>query len=241
MMSKKTILIILLGLFFTPSASFCQITDTAKIKMNRISLQTGLFHYFFDGAPLTNVGYLNKNVKPFNGFFIDSKGIQYTRIIDDVSSLSIEYMRFGNDYRKHALAFPISKGVIYFRSFFTFNINYNKYFPLTQKINFTYGGGINYRRGNETIVITRFQTTWGYELIVHGSQKYDYGLNAFTGIEYTPKKWLTLYTKIDFLSLIYIYDKNAIIKLRQYTQHRVPLHYPSRFDLSLRFGIGINF
>jgi hypothetical protein len=64
-----------------------------------------------------------------------------------------------------------------------------------------------------------------------------------TGIEYTPIKWITLFTNFDFLGIAYlgaedVYGNNAA----DFYKVKFDLkNIPSRYDLSWRFGIGINF
>jgi hypothetical protein len=55
---------------------------------------------------------------------------------------------------------------------------------------------------------------------------------------YSPKKWLTLYSNIDLLSFVNINDKAMAKELKEV--YNSP-QYPTRFDLSLKFGIGFNF
>ncbi len=242
-MSKKTILIILLGLFFTPSVLFSQITDTSKIKMNRISLQTGLFHYFFDGAPILNINHREFAGEPrqgiFSQLFINSIGLQYNRKINNKNALSVEFMSFWNRYYIHSDSLSnyfLDEAIVFGRFFSTVNISYSRIQNLSTKFDLIYGGGVNYRNGRETILLGR---SW-IELQLISSSKNDFGLNAFAGIDYTPLKWLTLYTRIDFMTLVYINDKEAIKRFKE-NYNNVPSHFPSRYDLSLRFGIGVNF
>jgi hypothetical protein len=66
----------------------------------------------------------------------------------------------------------------------------------------------------------------------------DIGLNARAGIEYSPLKWLTLYSKFDFIGFVYLHNKKAIQELQGLYGYD---NYPHRFDLSWRFRIGFNF
>lgn len=238
------IILLILGVLFAPSISFSQTEDSSKVKMNRVSIQTGLFHYFFDNAPILNVNYLrpkNNSFDPFRGLLFNSTGIKYSHKINRKNSISIEVNSFRNTYSKHSIEFPKTdtynspKAKVYERRFVTLNVSYSRIKKFTNTVNFIYGGGVNYRHGTESIIVNK-----GYIGIhLEGSRKNDFGLNAFTGIDYTPIPWLTLYSKIDFLGLVYLHDKENIERLGNYSN--MPDHYPSRFDLSLRFGIGVNF
>jgi len=242
---KKTIIILILGVFFTPSISFCQIPDTLKEKMNRVSIQTGLFHYFFDKAPILNINYREGPAGPreglFNQLFINSFGLQYFRKINTKNAVSIEANLFNTFYHKHVDIFPDDyqfdppEALVLRRDFFSINVNYIRIEKVKPKVKFNFGGGVNYRHGSESILVNK---GW-FDLLTQGTNKRDFGLNAFAGIDFNPTPWLTLYSKIDFLGLVYLYDKENIEKLRNYPN--MPDHYPSRFDLSLRFGIGVNF
>lgn len=246
---KRLIIIVALGVFFIPSVSFGQKSDSTKMKMNRISLQTGLFHYFFDKSPILNLNHREFAGKPrsglFHQLFISSLGVQYERKINTKNTLSFEFISFRNVYWKHGDTYPIEDALVHERFFSTFNINYSRNISFLKKFDFIYGGGLNYRHGRETIIITRhpiayWQGEWVYELIVDGSLKNDFGLNTFVGIDYSPLKWLSLYTRVDFMSLVYINDKEAVKRFEE-NYNNVPSHFPSRFDLSFRLGIGVNF
>lgn len=242
---NKIIILIILGVLFAPSISFCQIRDSSKVKMNRVSIQTGLFHYFFDKAPILNVNYREGPSGPrdglFNQLFINSIGLQYFRKVNSKNAISIEANLFNTFYHKHVDIFPDEyqyeppEALVLRRDFFSLNVNYIRIERLNSKAQFNFGGGVNYRHGSESILVNK---GW-FDLLTQGTNKRDFGLNAFAGIDYTPISWLTFYSKIDFMGLVYLHDKENIEKLRNYPN--MPDHYPSRFDLSLRFGIGVNF
>lgn len=237
---------ITLGVLITPSVLLCQVSDSLNLKKNRISLQTGLFHYFFDNAPILNLNYLDSESslqKPFKGLLLNSIGIQYNRKINTRSAFSFEVMSFFNSYKKHSAVptdfLSLEEPLVFSRRFTTININFSQSNNIAHKLHFIYGAGINYRHGVESILINiLLHPNWN-EFIIRSTIKNDLGLSTFFGIEYTPLEWLTLYTKIDFIGFIYLNDKKNIEHLKSYTN--MPGHYPSRFDLSLRFGIGFNF
>jgi|GEM_PF-2014233 len=247
---NKVILILSLGVFVIPSDSYGQhsVIDSTKVKKNRISVQMGLFHYFFDNAPILNVNHREFNGKPRSGLFhqllISSYGLNYQYNINQKNSLSVEIMMFWNLYWGNLETFPESgsnyppknvKARVSRRSFTTITLNYSRILELSNQFDFVYGGGINYRRGVESIIVSKNS----FEDLLEGTFKNDLGLNAFSGIDYTPLKWLTLYSKLNFMGLVYLHDKEGIETLRNYDN--VPDYFPSRFDLSLRFGIGFNF
>lgn len=247
---KTFILILTLGAIIAPSVSYGQQKniDSTEVKKNRILVQMGLFHYFFDNAPILNVNHREFNGEPrtglFNQLLISSYGLQYDRKINRKNSLSFEVMMFWNLYWGNKETFPVSgpyhpptntKARVSRRAFTTVTINYSRILKLSKLFNFVYGGGVNYRRGSEAIIVSKNS----FEDLLEGTFKNDFGLNTFVGINYTPLKWLTLYTKLDFMGLVYLHDKEGIETLKNYDN--VPDYFPSRFDLSLRFGIGFNF
>ena len=242
---NQIVIILVLGVFFAPSTLFSQIRDSSKIKKNRISIQTGLFHYFFDKAPILNINHretlLGPRKGPFNQLLINSVGLTYLRKFNKNESLSLDLMYFDQVYYKHIVEFPytstynLPESKVYDRRFTTLNVNYSRIKKITNTVDFIYGGGINYRHGSESIIVVKM----GHGIHLEASFKNDFGLNTFAGIDYTPIPWLTLYSKIDFMGLVYLHDKKNIERLGNYSS--MPNHYPSRFDLSLRFGIGVNF
>lgn len=204
---------------------------------NRISIHTGLFHCFFDGSPLLNVNYRNKAVKPFGGLLYNSVGLQYTRTLNQRSVLSFEAMLFSEYYwnvHPNLLAKQVSN-----RDYMTYNVSYHQILPLSNGFQLTYGGGLNFRYGSEGIVVN--YAAWGggaYESLMESRMVSDIGINLRTGIEYSPLKWLTLYTKLDLLGFVYAHDRQKLERLKE--MYNVP-NYPNRFDLSWRFGLGFNF
>lgn len=205
---------------------------------NRLSIQTGLFHCFFDKTPLLNTNYLNKADKPFNGLFYNSLGIQYQRKINSLSSIGIEYSYF---YESYWSVYPnLIKNIVPERQINTFNITYSRFIQLVPKLNFTFGGGTSFRFGSEYVVVNYhyFQNYGFYEPNVEVRLVRDVGVNIRTGIEYSPLKWLTLYTKINLIGFVYMNDHGRIERIRKFYNYK---KYPSHFDLSWRFGIGFNF
>jgi len=100
---RITVITILILCVCTPSIIFGQ-------NKNRISLQSGLFHAFFDGTPIVNSEPINQSKRiqtrailsnVFHGVLNDSRGISYQRVLNKKSALSIEYMFFNAGYLNH--------------------------------------------------------------------------------------------------------------------------------------------
>jgi len=235
-MIHKTICLFAMLAAFAANIAFSQ--------KNSIRLQTGLFHYFFDKSPILNLNYPSNNQNDiFNGLLINSIGLSFVRAFNEKSQLGIEVQSFNERYTKHITAEYIEKPIVGWRNFITIGTNYQRKTTIHDKIFFTYGAGIHFRNGDETIIVSRFpigtfngQTV--YELLVEHVERNDIGINLTTGLGYSPKKWLTFYSNIDLLSFVYINDKAMTKELKEV--YNSP-QYPTRFDLSLKFGIGFNF
>lgn len=205
---------------------------------NRIAVQTGLFHCFFDGSPMLNTNYRNKDIKPFGGLLYNSVGLQYLRKSIKKNRISIEYMYYYHDYWN--VSPNVLRKTMHQRGYSTFNVTYEREVFLSSNFCFTYGGGINYRNGSESVVVN-YGLYWDgefHELLVESRDVHDIGLNLRTGIEYTPVTWLTLYSKFDCIGFAYMNSKKTIQELQDVYDYK---SYPHRFDLSWRFGIGFNF
>ena len=219
---------------------------------NRISLQTGLFHSFFDGSAIVNSKPTNQAKRIYNykilsnllqGVLNDSRGINYQRKINAKSAISLEYMTLGTDYNyKEVINNSDVKPVVAWRNLKYVNLTYSRLLNLNNEFNFTYGAGFNYVWGREVLYHYTAYYGWG-EPRFYGYYRNDFGINLRTGIEYTPIKWITLFTNFDFLGIAYLgaedIDGN---NAEEFYKDKFDLkNIPSRFDLSWRFGIGFNF
>jgi len=242
-MRQLKLYLIVLGALGAPGFLFSQ--------NNRLTVQTGLFHCFFDGSPITSLSfkkqYPNYEYKRrlrtlFGGVLNDSKGIQIQRMINSKSSISAEFMvlNCAYDYKEvfNSTATPVVTG----RNIQYANITYSRNILLNDKLKFVYGGGLNFVWGLETMYHYTFGGAWG-EPRFYSYARNDFGLNARTGIDYSPLKWLTISTNLDFISILYLgatdgseNDIDAYYKLKFGLSN-----IPSRYDLSWRFGVGVNF
>lgn len=215
---------------FTPAITYSQ--------NNRLSIQTGLFHYFFDRTPVLNTSYLRKGIKPFNGLFYNSIDIQYMRKIDSISSISIDIGGYSESYMK--IFDQRIKNSIYRRMYGNMSIVYERRKFINSALSFTYGGGVNLRIGDEAIMVG-YGYLYGSDVIefnLEGRLIADLGFNIRSGIEYTPLKWLTIFTKFDLITFFYHNDYKQIKRVRKFYNIK---NYPNILDLSWQFGIGFNF
>jgi len=219
---------------------------------NRISLQTGLFHTFFDGTAIINPNPTNQAKRIYNykilsnllqGVLNDSRGMSYQRKLNEKSAISIEYMSLNTAYDyDQVYNNPNIAPVLVSRDLKYVNLTYTRNIELSEKFDFVYGGGLNYLWGYERIYHYTLLNGWG-EPRFYGYNRNDFGFNLRTGIEYFPLKWLTLFTNFDFLGIVYLNaeDIDGINAEKFYKEKFDLKNIPSRFDLSWRFGIGFNF
>ena len=111
------------------------------------------------------------------------------------------------------------------------------------RFDFTYGGGLNYRVGNESVVVDYIPHNDAdqvyYNPVMKSRKLNDVGINMRIGMEYAMAKYLTIFSKVDLIGFVYVSDKSVIQDIQQ--QDQMSNNYPRRFDLSWRFGIGFNF
>jgi hypothetical protein len=234
--------IVLFGIFAPNNTFYSQ--------KNRISLQAGLFHHFFDETPLfnnekvSNTTHWRFPLYYFGGQFNDSWGIQFQRIINPNSSLSCEYMLYSAVYQPIFTNWVNTGPRIHSKRLHKVNITYSRKLTLNKKWKFNYGVGVNSQWGTEKYFLFSGQHSAGF-FEPHFQNRYrkDFGLNLRTGIEYSPIEQLTLFTFIDFLGTVFISYKS------DGTEDSYPVFYEeysdeiraSLLDLSLNFGIGYNF
>jgi hypothetical protein len=205
---------------------------------NRITLQTGLFHCFFDGTPMLNINHRNK-AEPFRKLWYNSFGGQFRRQLNNRNAVMLEYMYHKKSYLD---VIPELKNGVTAINYNTINATYERCLPLS-RFDFTYGGGLNYRLGSESVVVDYFPHYFDagnvyYEPVTKNRKLNDLGINMRIGIEYTLAKYLTVFSKVDLTGFVYTSDKSVIDDIRQQYQMN---NYPRRFDLSWRFGVGFNF
>lgn len=227
-MIKKVLLIMILGA--TAPSIFAQ--------KNRISIYTGLFHNYFDGSPMLNINYHSDEWGFFKNRFYSSFGIAYQRELDSKSGIYLDIDYRTNEWR-YALV-DLNTNVIDSREYVTANVGYKRNHMLSKNVNIMYGGGINFRRGHESIILSYgyFYAIDAYHPNYRSRNVNDFGLNIKTGIEYTPIKWLTLYTKFNLIGFFFFDDRKTIKLLQEVYGYE---KYPNWFDLSWRFGVGFNF
>ena len=205
---------------------------------NEISLEVGPVHVFFDGAPVMNF----KSDKDANGnrpqMMYNSYLLEYARQIDSVNGVftSLSWFYAGYDHNSKddyydGVLYPVN---ISSRQRLVLNAGYfrKKEFE-TSKFSFRYGTGLSFIFGNSTIYLSGH--SWFTNVI--GYSHRDLAANVFFRSDYQFTKWLSGFAKVDFQSILYFGDREDIKEMRLYNITK----WPSRFDLSFRFGLAFKF
>lgn len=219
----------MLGVLITPS-TFAQ--------NQTISIHYDPVHYFFFGNDIYGKRTSEDVFKiPFHNLIPRALGIEYSRYLNKNSRLGVELDLFAMQYYQNSKG-TIDSPALDYHGWFTIGVNYSRDKLLSPKFNFRYGAGVNFRYGKESIILGKIPLGFGSEIISTGGLRRDIGLNAFGQIEYLfSKKWFA-YSKVDFLGIVYVHDKDYKFEMVEY--YNSP-HFPTRLDLSLKFGIGVKF
>jgi len=215
---------------------------------NRISIQTGLFHYFFDktsiinNKPISQSPSLKRPYNLFGGYLNDSGGLQYERTLDIKSSISADFMilniaYFGKGFTSEVGPFMVSRRT---KQLF---LNYKRNKEINDKAIFVYSLGVNYNWGLEQVYLYSTFAGFGWEPKFHYFDRSDFGVNTKIGFEYSIFGNFMFYTNINFLGYVYLgaKDINGVNAKGYYQTNYQIKNIPNRFDLSLNFGLGFNF
>jgi len=215
----------------------CQLSEDNDPK-NRVSYQIGALHYFFDNqTPIRFKSTYPKESfpRPINRVLQSSFGIEYSRKINNKSSFQAELRHFYykyNDYEQSQLVEleNMQIGAMNDRQFISLSMGYNRNYPWIAKGNLYSAIGAtariidaHYAQSNYISILNQTRI----EMIQQNG--WSYGVYVQAGLAYSPYSWLTVNTALDLNSFLLLPDNQ--------NSHLVK----SRFDLSLRFGVGINF
>lgn len=205
---------------------------------NQLSIQTGLFHSFLDGGPLMNVGQYRT---PWNNIFLESYGLQYQRKLNTSQFLAFNLSGYSN-YCVW-LNEKDSKLMASSRTFATLGGTISNSKSLSEKIYLKYGGGFNFRMMIYSLDgYSNVSPNIYLEYYYDGTQ-FQMGTHGQISLNYTPLTWLTLYTQLNAEGYLFS-NYPGISMTTEFMNdfnYNKRLNFPSRVDLSLRFGIGINF
>ncbi len=218
---------------------------------NRISLQAGVFHQFFDNsvmmykAPINDgagIDGINLFRNLLGGMLIDSRGVQYERKVTEKSYLSVSYMALDAGFAIDIVYSPEEIPVIFSKNIRFVNLNYTRKKAITEKVKWSYGAGINYWWGNETFY--HYTNLGGIgEPRLRGFNRSDFGPNVRLGIEYSLKKWLSLYSNLDYTHILYLGAVNGKGENAEeiFSSEFGLTNVPSRHKITFQLGVGWNF
>ncbi|MFM6935728.1 MAG: hypothetical protein ACKOXP_09805 [Flavobacteriales bacterium] len=224
------------NLLLTIILSSCFYFQMEAQSKNQLSIETGLFHSFLDGGPLMNVDphKINSNI------FLESYSIQYQRKINQSQQVAVKL----TSYKNTLLWIDDSELTLFCsnHSFLALSGVFSRAIPISTHLDFTYGGGVDMRFNREQmdsiLNVSPYLIYNGYDF-----QQLQLGTRGQIGISYSPLKWLTLYSQFNASAYLVSKEIGFFADLPNLADFTYQKHQkdPSRFDLSLRFGIGINF
>lgn len=212
-------------------------------QLNSLRFQSGLVHCFFDGTPLIN-GY-PKNYHE-SQLLYTSFGLEYQRNLKNQIRLQADLSYFVHMYRFYDKTIVIngvsdSNFIDIQRVFADLQFSFLRNKSLNKTLAFQYGIGPTLRIGSylyDSDVINTVPNT-----VDPGMSCLDIGMNSKAELAYTPVKWLTLFSQVNLAGMLFRVGSPfgptpSPIKL---STKPLQMNFPSRFDLSLRVGVGINF
>lgn len=212
-------------------------------QLNSLRFQSGLVHCFFDGTPLIN-GY-PKNYHE-SQLLYKSFGIEYQRILKNQIRLQADLSYFVHMYKFYDKTIlingvPDSTFIEMQRVFADLQFSFLRNKSLNKTLAFQYGIGPTLRIGSylyrpEDVVEVPNTNYSGMSCI-------DIGMNTKAELAYTPVKWFTLFSQVNLAGMLFRVGSpfGPTPSPLNLSTKPLQMNFPSRFDLSLRFGVGINF
>lgn len=217
---------------------------------NQFSIQTGLFHQFFDGSPIINSERIDENKtflkEPLHAWgarLNDSWGITYRRKINEKSALLLERMTYRGRYIGLFTKWngpPRLSG----RSRKKYSMTYFRLIPVNAKVEFNIGLGASYQWGREGYDLSPppYPDDF-YDKYHFLAERKDLGFNVKSGFDYTPIKQLTLSVGVDWTRSVFLENKNykGIDTYDFFFEKYGMTQFPSKSNLSFNLGVGYNF
>ena len=227
------------------------VQSTTFAQRNSFRYQTGLAHCFFDGTPIVNSA--NKVIFGESQYLNRSNGFQYQRILDNSSRLQIDILSYNHFYRTYnfenlpalpdSILFPMLTFTA--RKYVDYQFCFLRHKPINKTLAFQYGIGPAFRYATYkyapplTVEPGPGPVVSNYTSSIY---PFDIGANVRGEMTYTPVKWLTFFTQVNLVGLFFRFENPFFLTTVPLIPASKPLqmNFPSRFDLSLRFGVGIN-
>lgn len=237
--------------FFTFSLLLFLIQSTSFAQRNSFRYQTGLAHCFFDGTPIVNSA--NKVIFGESQYLNRSNGFQYQRILDNRTRLQIDILSYNHFYRTYnfenlpALPDSILFPMLTFteRKYVDFQFCFLRHKPINKILAFQYGIGASFRFATYRYAPPLTVESGPGPVFsdnAYSINPFDIGANVRGEITYTPFKWLTFFSQVNLVGMFFRFEDPFYptnVSLRPASKP-LQMNFPSRFDLSLRFGVGFN-
>lgn len=208
-----------------------------RAQRNSLRFESGLLHCSFDGTPIIN-GYPQNYAE--RQLLYSSIGLQYQRSLKNKIRLQSDLSFYGHSFKLYNGVVKPTDDRSYKSKFYTdLQFCFLKNSPLNKTVAFQYGIGPGMRLGSYTY----YPDAVIPPCVGHDLSCLDLGLNSRAEIAYTPLKWLTLFSQVNFTGMLFRMDSPFLPTPDPLKPASKPLQagFPSRFDLSLRVGLGFNF
>lgn len=217
---------------------------------NRFSIQTGLFHQFFDGTPVINSERLHENLtfiknpmRAWGSRINDSWGFTYRRKINEKSALLLERMVYKASYIGLFTEWsgpPRIRG----RRLDKYSLTYLRLIPIHEKMDFNIGVGVSYQWGREGYKLSPppYPDDF-YDKYNFVGERKDLGFNLKSNFDYTPIKQLTLSVGVDWTRSVFSENKDyrGINTYDFFVEEYNMTQFPSKNNLSFNLAVGFNF
>ncbi|MEY5001051.1 MAG: hypothetical protein RLZZ211_1087 [Bacteroidota bacterium] len=218
------------------------IQSTTFAQQNSLRLQSGLVHCSFDGTPMFNMKGENHSE---NQFLYASFGLGYQRKFANQIKMQTDLSVYGHSFQTvdrmqifDDHTYPIYSFMA--KSFSDLQFCFLKTIPVSKAVSFQYGLGPTLRWAYyDYSPPVSIPSCLGPDAI----NSLDIGANVRAEIAYTPVKWLTVFSQVNLVGFAYRFQSpfEADLQYLLLNSRPLQLNFPSRFDLSLRVGVGINF
>jgi hypothetical protein len=226
MLSMKTKFNLLLALF-----TIC-LFESKSYAQHQISIQPVAFSFFFDSSPIRTNLFVYTPSRAY--------GLQYQYQKPNNKLISAQYniIEEFNEWYDESSNLQCTRR----RTIKEVNVVFSSQKQLINKVYWTYGAGPTVRSHNYIF------TTWDgiiqpMNVAEYQSNQLQLGAKGLTAINYTPFKWITLYSQLNFSGYLLgkpIFRNNNTDFINDFVGNK-PFNFPSRLYSSLTFGVGINF
>jgi len=134
--------------------------------------------------------------------------------------------------------YPVNKPLPYFKHFFNFELVHGREFKINDNMKLDLGAGGLLKIGVESFVMDIILLPERSKARIERLGRLDPGLVLRSRLNYSITRNFSLYSSLNFSSILYIADQKTLNQIQSYDEKRFS---PTRFDLSLRFGVFYKF